>query len=177
LEQSGELQHTLIIFSSDHGLAMGSHGLMGKQNQYEHTCGVPLIMAGPGIPVGKRITAQCYLRDLFPTVCEMAGIPIPPTVQGTSLMPVLRGEKAEVHDAVFGYFTDAQRMIRTADGWKLISYPKIKKLQLFNVTNDPYELHDLAEEPAQQERIKKMQEQLEAWQKAQGDPLVHEHGP
>jgi len=172
LEKSGALARTLIIFSSDHGLAMGSHGLMGKQNQYEHTIGVPLIIAGPGIPEGRRIAAQCYLRDLFPTICEMAGLEIPATVQGRSLLPVLRGEKAEIHDAIFGSFTDTQRMIRTAEGWKLMWYPKINRRQLFHLPDDPDELHDLSADPTQQERIGQLQKQLETWQRAQGDPLA-----
>ena len=85
LEETGLAQDTFVIFTSDHGLAMGSHGLRGKQNMYEHTVGVPLIFRGPGIPRGSRSEAQCYLRDLYPTVCDLAGIPVPPTVQGRSL--------------------------------------------------------------------------------------------
>lgn len=171
LEETGELAHTLIIFSSDHGLAMGSHGLMGKQNQYEHTINVPLIIAGPDVPAGRRFTAQCCLRDLFPTVCEMSGLAVPATVQGISFFPVLQGEKEEVRDAVFGYFTDTQRMMRTADGWKLIWYPKISRHQLFHLPDDPDEMKDLSGDPALQDRMQQMQAALEAWQKQQGDLL------
>ncbi len=76
-ETAGQAANTYVLFTSDHGLAVGSHGLRGKQNMYEHTVGVPLIIAGPQVPAGKRSAAQCYLRDMYPTVCELAGIEIP----------------------------------------------------------------------------------------------------
>jgi arylsulfatase A-like enzyme len=169
LEDDDRLQDTLVIFTSDQGLALGSHGLMGKQNQYEHTVNVPLILAGPGIPAGKRIDAQCALRDLFPTVCELTGLSLPGSVQGKSLMPVLRGETSEVHDAVFGYFTQTQRMLRTPDGWKLIWYPKANRTQLFDVAHDADELHDLSAEPAHGERMQQMLQKLQAWLRERGD--------
>lgn len=171
LEEGGQLANTLIIFTSDHGLALGSHGLMGKQNQYDHTINVPLVMAGPGVPPGRRFDAQCYLRDLYPTVCELAGVDVPPSVQGQSLVPVLRGQKAEVRDAIFGYFTDTQRMMRTADGWKLIWYPKIEKLQLFDTGRDPDELCDLAADSGQAERLERMKNGLGQWQREHNDPV------
>jgi arylsulfatase A-like enzyme len=167
LEDAGERDRTVVIFSSDQGLALGSHGLMGKQNQYEHTINVPLILAGPGLPT-KAVGAQCYLRDLFPTVCELCGVPVPAGLDGRSLRSVLRGERAEVHDAVFGYFTDTQRMMRTADGWKVIRYPKAARTQLFHVAEDPDELRDLAAEPAHRDRLGRMTEALEAWLAGKG---------
>ncbi len=72
LEETNQLDNTVLIFSSDQGLALGSHGLIGKQNLYEHTFGVPLLVRGPGIPRGAKRDAGCYLRDLFPTACELA---------------------------------------------------------------------------------------------------------
>src|SRR5690606_1131724 len=100
LKETGQFENTLILFTSDHGLALGSHGLLGKQNMYEHTVNVPLILHGPGVPRGKRFAAQCYLRDLFPTACDLAGVAVPDTVQGKSLVPVLRGEAKEVYPFV-----------------------------------------------------------------------------
>lgn len=171
LEEAGEGSRTMIVFTSDQGLALGSHGLMGKQNQYEHTINVPLIIAGPGIPSGRSIGAQCHLRDLYPTMCEMTGVRIPPSVQGTSLAPVLRGEREEVHNAVFGYFTGTQRMMRTPDGWKLIWYPRIGRHQPFHLPDDPDELRDLAPDSAHQKRLESLTARLEAWQREHGDPL------
>jgi arylsulfatase A-like enzyme len=171
LESTGQLERTLILFTSDHGLALGSHGLMGKQNMYEHTIGVPLLIAGPGVPAGQRVAAQCHLRDLYPTVCELAGLAIPPTVQGRSLVPVLRGERAEVQEEIFGYFTDTQRMLRTADGWKLVWYPKLDRRQLFHIAEDPGELRDLVADPAHRARLESMSARLRAWLGEQGDPV------
>jgi arylsulfatase A-like enzyme len=171
LEATGQAAGTIVIFTSDQGLAMGSHGLRGKQNMYEHTVGTPLIFRGPGIPKGERCDAQCYLRDLYPTVCEMAGIEIPETVQGRSLVPVLRGEADSLYPCVFGHFRDAQRMIRT-DRWKLVHYPQIDKYQLFDLANHPNELNNLATGPCRATVFAELRGKLEAWQKEVGDPLV-----
>ena len=143
LDETGQADNTVVIFASDHGLAVGSHGLRGKQNMYEHTVGVPLIVRGPGIPQGARREAQVYLRDLFPTACQLAGIEIPPTVQGKSLVPVLTGRQKSVRPHVICYFRDKQRMIRT-DRWKLIHYPHINRWQLFDLSRDPFEINDLS---------------------------------
>ena len=143
LEEIGQYDNTVIIFSSDHGLALGSHGLMGKQNMYEHTIGVPFVIAGPGVPRGKSTRAQIYLRDMFPTTCELAGIPIPDSVQSKSIVPILSGQRQQIRSAVFGYFYHYQRMIRT-DRWKLIRYPHLEKRQLFDLQNDPNEQIDLS---------------------------------
>jgi len=169
LRANGQLDNTIIIFSSDQGMAMGSHGLLGKQNLYEHTFGVPLIFRGPGIPQGVRSRADCYLRDLFPTTCELAGIPIPATVQAKSLVPVIKGKADAIYDFVIGYFTNTQRAIRAGD-WKLIEYPRIGKTQLFNLRDDPDELNDLSDKPETADARKRLAAQLKAWLKEQGDP-------
>jgi arylsulfatase A-like enzyme len=142
LEETKQTKDTLVIFTSDHGLAVGSHGLMGKQNMYEHTIRVPLVMAGPGIPKGKRNEALCYLRDLFPTICDLIGLPIPKSVEGRSLKPVIREEKNSVYSEIYGYFRDKQRMVRDKR-WKLIHYPEIDRYQLFDLNKDPFEKNDL----------------------------------
>ncbi len=171
LEQTGQADNTIVIFSSDHGLGVGSHGIRGKQNMYEHTAGVPLIFAGPGIPSGVRSTAQVYLRELYPTTCELVGIPIPDTVEGVSFAPVIRGEAASTHDQVFCYFRDVQRMLRT-DRWKLIHYPKVDRWQLFDRAADPDELKNLADDAAHAEILTTLREQLAELQRSHGDPLV-----
>jgi arylsulfatase A-like enzyme len=170
LHRTGAWENTILIFSSDHGLALGSHGLIGKQNMYEHTVGVPLIMHGPGIPKGQRITAQCYLRDLFPTTCDWADIEIPATVQSRSLAPLLSGKFASIYDEVYSCFTDTQRMIRDQQ-WKLVWYPKLKRYQLFDVVSDPNELHDRSQDTLQAPRMEAMRQKLEAWLRQNGDPV------
>lgn len=159
LNETGQAGNTIIVFASDHGVALGSHGLRGKQNMYEHTIGVPLILNGPGIPQGKRFDAQCYLRDLFPTICELAGIAPPADLDGRSLAPVLAGTTDTIHPCVFGHFRDVQRMIRT-DLWKLIHYPAVDKYQLFDLAHDPDELKDLSADPHRAEIFAELRRKL-----------------
>ena len=170
LDESGQADNTIVIFSSDHGLALGSHGLMGKQNMYEHTINVPLIFRGPGFPAGETRAAQCYLRDLYPTACELAGIEVSPSVEGTSLMPVVRGELDEVYNFIIGYFGDKQRMIRM-QGWKYISYPQVDREQLFSLRDDPHELKNLVDRRSLQGIKQQLKNEMEVWLQNHGDPL------
>lgn len=169
LKKAGR-KDTIIVFTSDQGLAIGSHGLLGKQNQYEHSIRSPLIITGPGLPKAKRTQALVHLRDLFPTFCELAGIAIPGTVQGRSLLPLLQGKTERVHDFVTGTFTDTQRMI--CDGrWKFIRYPQLGREQLFDLESDPHEMKDLSADPGHAGRKARMKQKLQAWLNGQGDPL------
>jgi arylsulfatase A-like enzyme len=138
---------------------------------YEHTIGVPMVMAGPNIPAGKRFAAQMYLRDLYPTICELAGVPIPETVEGRSVVPVLSGKTEAVYPHVFGYFRNVQRMIRT-DRWKLICYPHLPRYQLFDLQADRWELQDLSADPGHADVLAELRAKLEAWQREVGDPLL-----
>ena len=172
LEKTGELDNTYIIYSSDHGMAVGSHGLRGKQNMYEHTINVPLIIAGPGIEAGSRTDAQVYLREIYPTTCQLSGILIPAKVSAEGFADVLKGEKEQQHKSIFGFFTQTQRMIRRDDGWKLIYYPELDKRQLFNVKLDPNELHDLDGQIEYSDIENSLEKELTTWRKQQGDPLL-----
>ncbi len=163
LEELGEFENTVIVFSSDHGLAVGSHGLFGKQNLYEDGMGVPLLFSGPGIPKG-RSGAFAYLYDIFPTIADRVGAKVPGDLDGKSLMPVMRGEKAGVRDAVFLAYRDVQRAVRRGD-WKLIRYPKANVTQLFNLKDDPHEKSDLAGRQEQAERVKELRALLSEEQK------------
>lgn len=172
LRRDGRLANTYVIFTSDHGLAIGSHGLMGKQNMYDHTIRVPFMIAGPGIAKGKRVSVFGFLRDMYPTVCELAGIEVPKTVHAKSLVPVLRGQQI-VNALGYGYFRDVQRMV--CDGkWKLIYYPKLDKYQLFDIEKDPYELTNLVGLPARQSNVKRLRRSLAQWFHDQGDKVVFE---
>ncbi|MGI9470493.1 MAG: sulfatase-like hydrolase/transferase [Rubripirellula sp.] len=161
IESSGKLDSTIIVFCSDHGLAMGSHGLRGKQNMYEHTIGVPLVMAGPGIPSGKVLDGQAYLRDVFPTLLELAGLPAV-DCDGVSQVPVIRGQRDSMHEFTVGYFRDSQRMIRE-DRWKLIRYPLVDRVQLFDLQSDPFERNDVSEDSENALVIARLTQRLEHW--------------
>jgi arylsulfatase A-like enzyme len=176
LRDTGELRRTYVVFSSDQGLALGSHGLLGKQNLYEHTFRVPFLVKGPGIPAGRKLNADAYLRDLFPTTCELAGVPVPATVQSRSLAGLMRGGAATVHPFVVGYYTDTQRCIREGK-WKLIRYSKADRTQLFDLRKDPLELSDLSANPSQARRVKRLTARMEAWLREHGDPLYRVSQP
>lgn len=146
LRERGWERNTVVIFTSDQGLAVGGrHGLMGKQNLYEHFKS-PLVLAGPGIPRGKS-AALVYLFDLFPAICELAGAKPPQTVEGKSLLPIIDGRQTKVRDWLFCAYRDCQRMVRD-ERWKLIRYRAAggNNTQLFDLVNDPDELQNLAED-------------------------------
>jgi arylsulfatase A-like enzyme len=145
LQATGKADQTYIFFTADHGLAVGQHGLLGKQNLFDHSVRVPLIVAGPGIPEGARIDGAVYLQDVMPSTLELAGVSRPEHVQFQSLLPVIRGERQRNYDAVYGAYLQLQRMV-TQDGFKLLLYPKIRKSLLFDLTQDPHEMRDLAGE-------------------------------
>ena len=167
LEADGLLDRTVVIFTSDHGLALGSHGLMGKQNMYDHTLRVPLLFRGPGIPANVRRGALCYLRDLYPTTCDLAGAAIPGAVQGKSLVPALREAQAVIHERVYGHFDEVQRMVQ-GERYKLTWYPKTGRRQLFDLQADPGELRDLVAHPEMKTRVAGMMRALESWLAGQG---------
>ena len=143
LERSGLDKNTIVIFTSDHGLAVGSHGLMGKQNLYEHTIRVPLIFKGPHIQQNAKSEGMVYMQGLFATTCDLAGIPTPETVDFPSLLPQLQQPAKQAQEYIFGSYRHLQRMVRS-DRYKLIVYPKVKEIQLFDMEKDPYETKNLA---------------------------------
>jgi arylsulfatase A-like enzyme len=168
LRADGRLKNTYVIFTSDHGLAIGSHGLMGKQNMYDHTIRVPFFIAGPGLAKGRRASAFANLRDIYPTVCELAGIAVPETVEAKSLTPILRDQHKIIHKAGYGYFRDVQRMFQT-EQWKLVFYPKVNRYQLFDLKADPHEQNDLIKVKGQRARVAVMRQSLIQWFNDRGD--------
>jgi len=170
LRESGQLDNTLIAYAGDHGLAIGSHGLFGKQSLYEHSMRAPVILAGPGVPADKRIDALTYLFDLFPTLGDLADVAGPEGSDGLSLVPVLQGREATRRDALFTSYAKVQRAVRD-DRWKLIVYPKINKVQLFDLKNDPDELRDLSADPSRADEVARLTALLREQQAEAGDDL------
>jgi choline-sulfatase len=171
LEKLGLANNTWIIFSADHGLAIGHHGLFGKQNLHDPSVRVPFIVAGPGVKADHRIDASIYLQDVMPTTLELAGASPPPQVEFHSLLPLIRGTRTEsYYPAVYGAYLELQRSV-TADGWKLIVYPKVPIARLYDLLHDPQELHDLSGDPAQRERKQQLLTGLQSLQKQFDDRL------
>lgn len=155
LERTGRAKNTIIVFAGDNGLAVGQHGLLGKQNIYEHSVRVPLIISGPGIPRNVKTDALCYLLDIYSTLCDLLGLPVPETAEGKSLLPVLKDRKAKLRDSLFLAYRNFQRGVRTDDNWKLIKYNVrgTETTQLFNLNQDPWEMHNLAHDPECRARL------------------------
>jgi len=171
LEASGELEDTYIFMTSDHGLSVGHHGLLGKQSLYDHSIRVPLIVMGPGVPEGKTITQDVYLQDIMPSSLQLAGAEIPSYIEFKSFVDLLQGKSDEKHyNAIYGAYMGFQRMIRK-DGYKLIVYPKINKVLLYDLENDPYEMTDLAADPEYGEKVRTLFNELIQLQKEMNDPL------
>ncbi|WP_297089405.1 sulfatase-like hydrolase/transferase [uncultured Draconibacterium sp.] len=188
LEEMGELDNTYIVYTADHGIAIGRHGLMGKQNLYEHCWRVPFIVNGPGIAAGTRVEGNVYLLDCLPTLCDLAGIEIPETVMGKSMKPILEGTEQTLRDVMYGVYAGGTkpgiRSVRKGD-WKLIKYDMmdgaVRETQLFNLAENPNEFlpehgktgemeTDLAENPKYAEKLAEMEALLLQQMEEHNDP-------
>jgi len=173
LEKSKFADNTYIIFTSDHGLAVGKHGLAGKQNMYDHSIRAPFIMVGNNIPANTQAKGMFYLNSLFATTAELANIDIPDTVHGPSILPIIKGEKEVMNDYIYGSYRHFQRMARS-HRYKLIYYPMLKKNVLFDLQNDPWEMRDISEQAGSDKIINELSKQLEVMKKQVGDPLSND---
>ena len=173
LKAAGQYDKTIVVLAGDNGLALGSHGLMGKQNNYDHSVHVPLILSGPGIPTNEKRNSLCYLLDVFPTLCELCGLSIPNTVEGKSLVPCLTGGGNTHRSALLFAYRHLQRSVLIEDGWKLIEYfvGKKRRTQLFDRSNDPLEMRDLFSSAGNGERITALRTLLRDLRNRYSDPL------
>ena len=171
LEKAGLDENTYIIFTADHGLGVGHHGLLGKQNMYDHSMRVPFLIAGPGIEAGKKVSQPIYLQDAMATSLEIAEVKKPEYIEFQSLLPILEGKEQTNVRSVYGKYMDLQRMI-VQDDWKLIMYPYAKqKVRLFNMKKDPEEMNDLSQNPEYTEKIQTLKSAFIKLQKEINDPL------
>ncbi len=146
LRSMGELDKTYIFYTADHGMAIGRHGLQGKQNLYEHTWRVPLVVKGPGIQPGSRVQGNVYLLDVLSTLCDLTGVQAPQTNQGSSFKAVLMGERKVTRDVLYGAYCGGtkpgMRCVRKGD-WKLVKFDcldgQVRQTQLFNLAENPDE--------------------------------------
>ena len=171
LEASGKADNTIIIFTSDHGLAVGHHGLVGKQNMYEHSVRAPFIISGPGIKADHKIETPIYLQDAMATSLELAKISKPEYVTFQSVLPLLQNEKNNPYESIYSAYMGTQRML-IKDHWKLIVYPKIKKKKLFNLLEDEFEMNDLANNPEYSNKVIEMTHLLEVEMDKNNDPMT-----
>ena len=173
LEKSGLKENTLIVFAGDNGLAVGQHGLLGKQNLYEHSIRVPMILSGPGVPMNKKTDGFTYLSDITPTIIDYLQLPRPSSVEGISLLPVIQDPSKKVRSSIYNVYGHWSRSIKSEDGFKLIVYnvDGIATTQLFNLKIDPWEIKDLSKDQAYSEKIMQMRNLLKQQMAAAFDNL------
>tara|TARA_Y100001934_G_scaffold121915_1_gene148990 strand:- start:5542 stop:6933 length:1392 start_codon:yes stop_codon:yes gene_type:complete len=172
LEKSGKLEDTIIVFAGDNGLALGRHGLFGKQSLYDHSIHIPMIISGPGVPRGMENEALVYTADLYPTLCDLVGVEIPETVVGSSLAPTIAGTSDGPRDYMYFAYKDLMRSVYFKD-YKLIEYNVYGKrnTQLFNMKCDPSETINLANKDEFQTILSRLRQKMLEGKKEYADNL------
>lgn len=200
LDDTGQSENTIVVFSSDHGEMAGSHGRMYKQVPFEESARVPFFVRYPGVtPRGKSSDALFASIDIYPTLCGLAGIPVPPQVKGRDFSFIMRGEQGPEADVVFlmnGDHFGTHRAQRDAEGGNFgrangggYAPPTFRGLRtrthtyavaidgrwlLFNNVEDPYQQKNLIDDPSQQSLMKHFDELIAAWLKDASDPFPYE---
>ncbi len=201
LHQQGLADDTLIICTTDHGLAFPG----AKATLFDRGTGVMLLLRGPrGFTGGKVVDAMVTHLDVYPTICDFAGIEHPAWLEGRSLMPLVRGQVDAIHDAVFSEMTyhaayQPQRAVRTRR-WKYIrrfdestrpvlancddsaskqllvdhgwADQELATEQLYDLVFDPNEGRNVATEPANETVVEELRSRLRRWMVERGDPLL-----
>jgi N-sulfoglucosamine sulfohydrolase len=202
LDANGLADNTLIVFTTDHGLAFPG----SKATLFDRGLGVMLILRGPGgFAGGKVIDGLVSHLDVYPTLCELAGIERPDFLQGRSLLPLARGEVDSIRDEIFAEMTwhaayEPQRAIRT-ERWKYIhrfgerttpvlvncddspskdllislgwAEQTVAFEQLYDLAFDPNEAYNLASDPPHEDIRRELAERLRSWMVETNDPLLH----
>ncbi len=201
LHRRGIAENTLIICTTDHGLAYPR----AKATLYDRGIGVMLLVRGPGGFSGGRVIDPMVTHlDLYPTLCDVAGITQPAGLQGRSLLPLVQGHTDHLHDEIFAELTyhaayDPQRAIRT-ERWKYVRifhdylHPVLPNVdesaakdaylaagwadtvvareQLYDLVLDPEEGNNLAGDPAHAEVVADLRRRLKVWMRETEDPLL-----
>ena len=178
LETTGLADNTLVLYLADHGLSIGQHGLMGKQNMYEHSLGIPCVLRGPGVASGTTVPGLVTHADVFPTLCELAGLPVPEGLSDHRLWQGRSGDPDDPDACLMAAYRHVHRCV-IADEWKLVHYYRQRKRgivpgyrQLFNLNEDPFETRNLAYFPEFERRAQAMAEVLNELQMRHADPLL-----
>ena len=171
LESSPYARNTIVVFAADSGVARGSHGLIGKQNVYEHSLRVPLIIAGPGISADQRTEAMCYLFDVLPTLGKLCGVTAPKSSEGRDFSATLGDPAKPARTELLFAYKNLQRAY-TDGRWKLIRYPQVDRTQLFDLQSDPHEVANLADQPEHSAKLTELTALLEKEMQRSGDTGV-----
>lgn len=166
LDRLGLAESTAIVFTSDHGYHLGDHTFWQKANLHEQVIRVPLIIAAPGVKAA-RSRSIVQLVDVFPTLCELTAAPVPASVEGKSLVPVLHDPAATIHDATFSY--DGQHHALRTDRWAYMRYTDSTE-ELYDMNADPGQFTNLATDPAHTATVEKLRHQLQQHPAASSQP-------
>lgn len=167
LDATGKADNTVIIFSADHGLAVGHHGLLGKQNMYDHSVRVPWFISGPGVPKGKKVSSPIYLQDAMATCLDLAGAEKPGHIEFNSVLPLI---ETPLERDIYSSYIHFQRMVVHGD-YKYIAYPLIGQHRLYNLKKDPKEIKDLSADSTYSKTLQKCRDALRKEMKKFSDPL------
>lgn len=171
LEAKGYLEDAVVIFTSDHGDALGDHGHSQKWTMYDIIIRMPLIVWSPNrFTGGRKLEGLCQLMDIGPAILELAGVPVPASMEAISLLPALQGEPWEGRPYVFSEHsrdgilreTDFMSMVRSRE-WKLVHFLDEPFGQLFDLVNDPEEVRNLWDDPVAAAKKQELLEVLREW--------------
>ncbi len=158
LKRSGHEDDTVVVLWGDHGWHLGEKGITGKNTLWDRSTRVPLVFAGPGVRAGARVGSPAELLDLFPTLCEMSGVPVPAGLEGHSLVPQLKDARAPRPWPAITTHNPGNHGVRT-ERWRFIRYADGSE-ELYDMESDPNEWKNLAGDPARAETLAELRKWL-----------------
>ena len=173
LDRQNLCENTIVIYTVDHGLSLGKYSFFAKQSMYDHSLASPFIISGKNIPKGIRSKQRIYIQDAVPTCMELTGVPKSEYsyIQFKSLLSLSKNGTNRSKHPIYRAYCDKSRCI-IEDNWKLTYYSKIKKFQLFNLDNDPFELVDVIDRPNNHTVSQDLLNPLKDCQKQFSDDLI-----
>ncbi len=186
IDDAGLKDNTIVVFTSEHGDLVGTHGMLEMRTFYDHASKVPMLMRIPWLAdKGRRVGGNLSQIDLVPTLLELLGEPVPDGLHGVSRAGVLRGESDLADNDVFMEHSGVGdrdlgnpvineldslpwRSVVTPDRWKL-NLCAGDQCELFDLNSDPYEETNLFNDPAQRDRVRRMAAKVRLWQHEVGD--------
>ncbi|QDU98361.1 sulfatase [Lignipirellula cremea] len=158
VDRLGLRENTIIVFTADHGYHLGEHDLWQKMSLHEESTRIPLIFSIPGQKPMQSLALSQQI-DIYPTLADLCGLPLPSHLQGKSLAPVLRGEQTQVHESVYCLRGQGDHLLRT-ERWALLQYSGKGGTELYDMDADPLQFTNLAKDPAHQETLRQLEQQL-----------------
>jgi arylsulfatase A-like enzyme len=184
LEETGQAANTIVVYTSDHGTMLGSHWLVGKRLPLDEACRVPFLLRYPGVvPVNRSSDALLGAIDIFPSLCGLAGVSVPAHCEGTDLSAVMRGGAAHGPESALLMHIQKVNAEPDAGGQRAPLFRGVRtgrftyavaddgRWFLYDDREDPYQLRNLIDEPAQARRIEELDELLAHWLARAQDPF------